>query len=259
MTPATEERLTIEPPPVAFIARTASRQPKKVPSTLTAWTLRQSASVSVSILPFVPTPALLTRMSSRPNVSTTASTTSRQRASSVTSCMRVRSASGPRAARPCSLRSVAATFAPSARNSAAVARPMPDAAPVMSATLPASRPALFGIGPSLKHLLSLRHAKGAVDADRLAVDVAVLDDMDRERRIFGGLAEAWGERHGLAERFLGRLRQAEQHRGHEDARRDRIDADSHLGELAGDRQRHRHHSALGGRIGRLADLALIGR
>ena len=46
MIPATEERLTIEPPPLSFIARTASRQPRNVPSTLTALTLRQSASVA---------------------------------------------------------------------------------------------------------------------------------------------------------------------------------------------------------------------
>ena len=66
MTPATDERLTIEPPPVSFIARTASRQPRNVPSTLTALTLRQSASVAVSMLPRTPMPALLTRMSRPP-------------------------------------------------------------------------------------------------------------------------------------------------------------------------------------------------
>ena len=37
-----------------------------------------------------------------------------------------------------------------------------------------------------------RHAQGAVDADRLAVDVAVLNDVDCERGIFVRLAEAGG-------------------------------------------------------------------
>ena len=95
MIPATDDRLTIEPPPLSFIARTASRQPRNVPSALTALTLRKSASVVVSTLPSVPMPALLTRMSRRPKAASTASTTSRQRASSVTSCARVRSASDP--------------------------------------------------------------------------------------------------------------------------------------------------------------------
>ena len=56
MIPATEERLTIEPPPVPFIARTASRQPRNAPSALTALTFRQSASVVVSILPRIAIP-----------------------------------------------------------------------------------------------------------------------------------------------------------------------------------------------------------
>src|ERR1700744_3700987 len=142
MTPATDERLTIEPPPLCFIARTASRQPRNAPSALIALTLRQSSSVVVSILPRTATPALLTRISSRPNAARTASTTARQRASSVTSCASVRSASAPSVFKPVSLRPVTTTVAPSAWNRAAVARPMPDAAPVMSATLPARRPAL---------------------------------------------------------------------------------------------------------------------
>ena len=159
MIPATDERLTIEPP-VSFIARTASRQPRNTPSALTALTLRKSASVVVSILPRVAIPALLTRMSRRPKAAMTSSTTSRQRASSVTSCPSVRSASGPSAFRPASLRSLAATLAPSAWNRAAVARPMPDAAPVMSATFPASVPPRFpALFPSV-HRVDARPCAG---------------------------------------------------------------------------------------------------
>ena len=165
MIPATEERLTIEPPPLSFIARTASRQPRNVPSTLTALTLRQSASVACSMLPRTPMPALLTRMSSRPNAARTASTTSRQRASSVTSWASTRSASGPSVLRPASFRSVAATLAPWPWNSAAVALPMPDAAPVMSATLPARRPAP---APSIisSNDRSIRAGEGAKAANK---------------------------------------------------------------------------------------------
>ena len=50
-----------------------------------------------------------------------------------------------------------------------------------------------------------RHAQGAVDADRLAVDIAVLNDVDCERGIFGRLPEAGGKRHRGAERLLRRL------------------------------------------------------
>ena len=45
---------------------------------------------------------------------------------------------------------------------------------------PRNRPGRFGS-------LFGRHAQRAVDTDRLAVDVAVLDDVDRER---GGIADA---------------------------------------------------------------------
>jgi hypothetical protein len=47
-----------------------------------------------------------------------------------------------------------------------------------------------------------RHADRAVDADRLAVQHLVLDDMAGERTIFGRFAEARRERHLLAERIL---------------------------------------------------------
>src|ERR1700689_133657 len=84
-----------------------------------------------------------------------------------------------------------------------------------------------------------RHPQRAVDADRLAVDVAVLYDVDGERGIFGRLSEAGGERHRGAERVLRWLRQAGHHRRHENARRNRVDPDAELRELARDRQGHR--------------------
>src|SRR5580692_11282754 len=73
-----------------------------------------------------------------------------------------------------------------------------------------------------------RHAQRAVDADRLAVDVAVLYDVDGERGILGRLSETGGERHRGAERILRGLRQAGHHRRQEDAGRDRIDPDAEL-------------------------------
>src|SRR5699024_11893607 len=50
-----------------------------------------------------------------------------------------------------------------------------------------------------------------------------------------------------------------QQRRHEQAGRDGQHADAELSELARDRQRHRDDTALGGGIGRLPDLAVIGR
>ena len=64
---------------------------------------------------------------------------------------------------------------------------------------------------------------------------------------------------GRAERRLGLLRQLGKQRRLEQAGRDGQHADAEAGELARHRQRQRRDAALGGRIGRLADLPLEGR
>src|SRR5437899_3057873 len=112
-------------------------------------------------------PALLTSTSSLPKCLVVAATTAAQLSSLVTSSSSNR-AEAPMASatsRPsCSSTSAITTLAPSRANMRAVAAPMPDAAPEMMATLPASlicspflfdgssaagevRPALLGEGP----------------------------------------------------------------------------------------------------------------
>src|SRR6266446_5928667 len=112
-------------------------------------------------------PALLTSTSSLPKCRVVAATTAAQLSSFVTSSGSNR-AEAPMASatcRPsCSSTSAITTLAPSRANRRAVAAPMPDAAPEMMATLPASlivsslwfeccstagevRPALLGEGP----------------------------------------------------------------------------------------------------------------
>src|SRR5437870_4821632 len=94
----------------------------------------------------VPTPALLSRTSSRPNARTAASTTDAQSSGRARSAVidvasppaartsaRAWASSGARA-------SASATRAPARAKSSALARPMPVAAPVMMATLPFSAP-----------------------------------------------------------------------------------------------------------------------
>ncbi len=103
------------------------------------------------------------------------------------------------------------------------------------------------------------HAEGAVEADGLAVDHRIGDDVEHEASIFLGLAEALWEGHRLAEALLRGRREAHHQRRREEAGRDGVDADAHRREFARRRQRQRDDAALGGGIGGLADLPLEGR
>src|SRR5947209_2077467 len=94
------------------------------------------------------TPALLTRVSSRPKCATVSATTARARCSSVTSASstsasppaaRMRAASASSRSRR---RATSATCAPCAASATAVASPIPELAPVTSATVPSSVPAM---------------------------------------------------------------------------------------------------------------------
>jgi len=86
-------------------------------------------------------PALLIRMSARPNRSPTACSTARTCFSSVTSA-RNTAASAPHSAAVSSSfawsRPTSASFAPAAPSSTAIARPSPRLAPVMTATRPSN-------------------------------------------------------------------------------------------------------------------------
>ena len=84
--------------------------------------------------------------------------------------------------------------------------------PVPAETLPGEN-AVFAITPPWRkrvHLdpeyreptdLARRHPQGAVQADRLAVQHRVLDDLDGELRVLLGAAEPGGEGHARAERL----------------------------------------------------------
>ena len=110
---------------------------------LIANTRSKSSSVRSSSSAACVTPALLTRMSSPPQCPVTCakirSISLLRLTSAVTACW-PRSAAA-RAAPSASI-SASRTCAPSATNAAAIARPIPCAAPVTTARLPCSRPAM---------------------------------------------------------------------------------------------------------------------
>src|ERR1700733_10800375 len=147
-TPEMDERLTIDPPPFCCICRTAAAVPRKTPVLFTAITRSQRPESSRSFVALPLMPALFTRMSSRPNARIVAPTTLFQPASSVTFSA-MNTALPPAAlilsatALPSSSSmSAMTTLAPSLPKRLAVAAPMPEAAPVMIATLSARRMAV---------------------------------------------------------------------------------------------------------------------
>src|SRR4026209_1054236 len=123
---------------------------RNVPFMLTAITKSQTFSQSQSAGAFRgATPALFTSTSARPNRLTVSSTSRCESGRLVTSPTSTR-ASPPAlltwaatASRSVAGRALSATCAPSCANSTAGAAPMPDAAPVISATLSRSRPAIW--------------------------------------------------------------------------------------------------------------------
>src|SRR5690606_15007236 len=146
--PEREDRLMIEPVPVARIARMAYLHPRNTPSRLVSWTARQASSVAFSGScgtgpPSKPVmPALFTTTSSRPCCRRSALVVSCHPASSRTS-RRTKAPDAPRDAAtrrpPSTSMSVTHTHAPSSANARAIASPIPRAAPVTSVTLPMSR------------------------------------------------------------------------------------------------------------------------
>src|SRR6267142_555626 len=103
---------------------------------------------------------------------------------------------------------------------------------------PASRsPRSAGPQPrgALRLALPRLHPDRAVEANRLAVQHRVLDDVERQRRKFSGPAETLREGHLLAEGGADGIGQGREQRRVEDAGGDRHDADPELGEIACDR------------------------
>src|SRR5450631_3884312 len=101
-------------------------------------------------------------------------------------------------------------------------------------------------------------ARGGVEADRLGVDVGVLDDEGAAVGELAHVAEAFGRLHLLLQRGEDLLVEAGDHRRQEQARRDRVDAHADGAELACRRHVHADDRGLRGGVGGLSDLAFIG-
>ena len=134
--------MMLPPSPETRISGIECFTPRNTPSRLTAVWRRQFSSVISRIDPPMPMPALLTRMSSRPSRALISAMTLSQAASSVTSWCRYQALppaltmAATTWAPMSSCRSVTTAVAPSAASFSAQLRPMPLAAPVISATLP---------------------------------------------------------------------------------------------------------------------------
>src|SRR5271166_4334035 len=148
--PATTERteatLTMAPPWLRRISGTAALAQKTYLIRLTSRISFQLAALASSTFSYLRMPALLMRMSRRPNFCAAPLTKSRHAASVPTSaCVKatlapaVSSSAATRWPRSPS-RSQNATLAPSATKRLTVASPIPDAPPVTAATLPSSLP-----------------------------------------------------------------------------------------------------------------------
>ena len=121
--------------------RAAARATMKVPTTLTSRILRKRSTGVSSAWMSAAIPAELTTPSSPPSASADMATTFSAAASSVTSRAEVNTRLGAPSSRATSAssfssRSARATFQPASSRRFAVASPMPDAPPVMSATRP---------------------------------------------------------------------------------------------------------------------------
>src|SRR6187549_1095277 len=126
--------LTIEPPPFAIMPGRNALIVWNIALALIVKLRSQASSSHSRIVPACTQPAQLNSTSIGPSASASARTP----AASVTSSGRGSQPATSAQAPGC--RSAAITRAPSRANNSALARPMPCAAPVISAVLPASRP-----------------------------------------------------------------------------------------------------------------------
>src|SRR4051812_33730230 len=161
--PDTDDVLMTEPPPRSSIDGMPYLQPNITPRTLTAMVLSHTSTSMVMTSPSRPStsrpraPALLNRMSTPPKVRVAAAIISRTSASTLTSAPTARARRAPppslrasaTSCAPGSLMSAITTLAPSDTIRSTVAFPIPDAAPVPTATLPVSRSAPPTCAPSV--------------------------------------------------------------------------------------------------------------
>jgi 3-oxoacyl-[acyl-carrier-protein] synthase III len=101
-----------------------------------------------------------------------------------------------------------------------------------------------------------QHAQAGVEPDRLAVQVAVPDNLQHQRGKLRCLTEPPRRCHRLGQRVLGSRWDQAQHRGIEQAGGDRHHPDAVRREIPRGRKGKADHASLRGRIGRLPDLAL---
>ena len=138
--------LMILPPPCFFMILNASRVQRNGPLRLMATMYCQSSNEVSSIGPLWLTPALLTRMSSRPKRVTVCSNRLITSSSFVTSDWTAITVPPPASSsvfafsRTSARRPEITTVQPSAMNASAIPRPMPVPPPVMIAILPSSLP-----------------------------------------------------------------------------------------------------------------------
>src|SRR2546426_1253919 len=130
--------LMIEPQPFFSMPGIKARDTRYIDFTLTANARSQSLGLVSRMVPLCTMPAQLKSTSTLPASRATRSIA----ASSVTSSTGVRIAFCPSDARGCGLTSVAQPCAPSRAKARAAPRPIPCAAAVTNATLPAKRPAM---------------------------------------------------------------------------------------------------------------------
>src|SRR3984957_17849902 len=176
-TAATDPWLMIDPAPAATIKRAATWEHTKVPLALTAKHRSQSSSVASITDPLLFTPALLYSTSTRPYssvtfwkaaptwvISETSALTARARppASAISSAVSMAASA---------TRSTTAAAAPSRANRVAAARPIPEPAPVTTATWPLSLPAI-GSPSGVVWMRGLQRGHAAVDHERVPSHVA---------------------------------------------------------------------------------------
>ena len=144
--PSSDAVRMIEPPPARCNAGMPNFASRNVPPRFTSMVVRQTSSVVSGAEAACITPALAYSTLTDPNALSAATISSRTSSGSVTS-QGTKTASPPApwissttSLPSASRRDAATTFAPSAANRMAPARPSPDVAPVITATLPVSRP-----------------------------------------------------------------------------------------------------------------------
>src|SRR6516162_8493638 len=173
----------IAPPAPLYMCLRQAFVVRKAPSKWIASIFFQSLNGNSSIGYTIWMPALLTRISSRPNRSTVVAIPASTAASSLTSIATPTAVPPARliwvavASADCNCRSAIATFAPSVPKRLAISLPMPLAAPVMIATLPSSCP--------MKRIPVGRSERMSQARGPRASDEVVVDDFAKPQREIG--------------------------------------------------------------------------